>query len=141
MAAPARMSGVNQVYSIAGSISLPIYTGGRIHVDIEQAQADLNRRQAEYEDGRVAYDVRIAWLSLSASDSTRRSRFAASRWRNGRLWNRKDRYTSGVTNFLEVVQAQEAVTAASENYIEPFLIQRGDDFFCSRYWRRGGKAR
>ena len=29
-----------------------------------------------------------------------------------------DRYTNGVTNYLEVVQAQEAVTLASENYIQ-----------------------
>ena len=60
----------NQVYTIAGNISVPIYTGGRIHADIEQAQADLARQEAEYEDlkGRVAYDVRAAWLDLSASD-------------------------------------------------------------------------
>jgi outer membrane protein TolC len=51
---------------------VPIFTGGRIHADIEQAQADLARRQAEYGDlkGRVAYDVRVAWLDLSASDSS-----------------------------------------------------------------------
>jgi outer membrane protein TolC len=30
----------------------------------------------------------------------------------------QDRYTNGVTNYLEVVQAQEAVTVASENYIQ-----------------------
>lgn len=62
----------NQVYSISGNVSVPIFTGGRIHADIEQAQADLARRQAEYGDlkGRVAYDVRVAWLDLSASDSS-----------------------------------------------------------------------
>ena len=30
----------------------------------------------------------------------------------------QDRYTNGVTNYLEVVQAQEAVTVANENYIQ-----------------------
>jgi len=29
-----------------------------------------------------------------------------------------DRYANGVTNYLEVVQAQEAVAAAGDNYIE-----------------------
>ena len=29
-----------------------------------------------------------------------------------------DRYTNGVTNYLEVVRAREAVQAASDNYIE-----------------------
>jgi outer membrane protein TolC len=45
----------NQVYTIAGNVAVPIYTGGRIRADIEQARADLARREAEYEDlqGRV----------------------------------------------------------------------------------------
>jgi outer membrane protein TolC len=109
----------NQVYSISGNVSVPIFTGGRIHADIEQAQADLARRQAEYEDlkGRVAYDVRVAWLDLSASDSSvtvaQRNQALAGQ----AMTQSQDRYTNGVTNYLEVVQAQEAVTIASENYI------------------------
>jgi outer membrane protein TolC len=110
----------NSVYTLAGRISVPIYTGGRIHADIEQAQADLSRRQAEYEDlkGRVAYDVRVAWLDLNASDSSikvaERNKALAER----ALTQSKDRYANGVTNYLEVVQAQEAVTLAGENYIQ-----------------------
>ena len=43
--------------------------------------------------------------------------------------------------YLEVVQAQEAVAAASENYIESLvLVQRGDDLFGARHGRRGNKA-
>jgi outer membrane protein TolC len=116
----ANVGNFNQVYTVAGNISVPIYTGGRIHADIQQAQADLVRQQAEYEDlkGRVAYDVRVAWLDLSASDSSvkvaERNRLLADR----ALSQSQDRYTNGVTNYLEVVQAQEAVTVASENYIQ-----------------------
>ncbi len=110
----------NHVYTVAGAISVPIYTGGRIRADIEQAQADLARRQAEYEDlkGRVAYDVRVAWLDLTASDSSvkvaQRNKELAER----ALTQSTDRYTNGVTNYLEVVQAQEALTLANENSIE-----------------------
>jgi len=109
----------NQVYAISADVSVPIYTGGRIRADITQAQADLARRQAEYEDlkGRVAYDVRIAWLDLSASDSSvtvaQRNKALADR----ALLQSRDRYENGVTNYLEVVQAQETDTIASENYI------------------------
>jgi outer membrane protein TolC len=116
----ANIGNFNQVYTITGSISVPIYTGGRIHADIEQAQADLTRREAEYEDlkGRVAYDVRVAWLDLSASDSSvkvaERNKSLAGR----ALVQSQNRYTNGVTNYLEVVQAQEAVTVASENFIQ-----------------------
>jgi outer membrane protein TolC len=110
----------NQVYSIAGRVSVPLYTGGRIRADIQQAQADLARREAEYADlkGRIAYDVRVAWLDLGASDSSvkvaRRNKALADR----ALAQSRDRYENGVTNYLEVVQAQEAVVAASENYIQ-----------------------
>lgn len=118
--AGANIGNFNQVYAVAANISVPIYTGGRIHADIEQAQADLNRREAEYEDlkGRVAYDVRIAWLDLSASDSSAKVALRNKALAERALVESQDRYTDGVTNLLEVVQAQEAVTAASENYIE-----------------------
>src|SRR5579863_4994022 len=116
----ANIGNFNQVYTIAGNISVPIYTGGRIHADIEQAQADLARQEAEYEDlkGRVAYDVRVAWLDLSASDSSVRVAERNKALAERALSQSRDRYTNGVTNYLEVVQAQEAVAAASENYIE-----------------------
>jgi outer membrane protein TolC len=110
----------NEVYQLAGTISVPLYTGGRISADIGQAQSDLERRRAEYEDlrGRIAYDVRVAWLDASASNSSvqvaEKNRALAER----AIVQSKDRYTNGVTNYLEVVQAQEAVAAANENYIQ-----------------------
>jgi outer membrane protein TolC len=110
----------NQVYSISGNVSVPIFTGGRIHADIEQAQADLARRQAEYQDlkGRVAYDIRVAWLDLSASDSGVKVAERNKALAGQAMTQSQDRYANGVTNYLEVVQAQEAVTVASENYIQ-----------------------
>jgi len=110
----------NQVYQLAGAISVPLYTGGRISADIGQAQADLERRRAEYQDlrGRIAYDVRVAWLDASASQSSvqvaENNRALAGR----ALVQSRDRYTNGVTNYLEVVQAQEAIAASNENYIQ-----------------------
>jgi outer membrane protein TolC len=110
----------NQVYTVAGSVSLPIYTGGRIHADIEQAQADLERRRAEYEDlrGRIAYDVHIAWLDATASDSSVKVAEANRDLAQKALAQSRDRYSNGVTNYLEVVQAQEGLAAANENLIQ-----------------------
>jgi len=114
------IGGLSQVYEVAGTVSVPLYTGGRIAADIGQAQADLDRRRSEYEDlrGRIGYDVRVAWLDASASDSSvqvaEKNRTLADR----ALVQSRDRYSNGVTNHLEVVQAQEAVAAANENYIQ-----------------------
>src|SRR5260370_42423353 len=59
--AGANIGNFNQVYTVAGNISVPIYTGGRIHADIQQAEADLARRQAGYKDpeGRGAFHLPI----------------------------------------------------------------------------------
>lgn len=110
----------SQVYGLAGKISLPIYTGGRIRADIDQAQANLARRQAEYEDlqGRIAYDIRVAWLDVQASDTSVRVAQRNQALAERALEQSRDRYTNGVTNYLEVLQAQEAVTVSSENYIQ-----------------------
>ncbi len=116
----ANLGNLSQVYSVSGNVSVPLYTGGRIRADIEQAHADLVRKQAEYEDlkGRIAYDVRVAWLDVGASESSvkvaERNRALAER----ALTQSQDRYANGVTNYLEVVQAQEAVAAGGDNYIE-----------------------
>ena len=109
----------NQVYSVGGSVSIPLFTGGRIRADVEQAEAALVQRRAEHRDleGRVAYDVRVARLDAEASESAvklaERNRSLAER----ALAQSEDRFWNGVTNYLEVVEAQEAVVAAKENYI------------------------
>jgi outer membrane protein TolC len=115
----ANVGNLNPVYSLIGRVSVPLSTGGRIRAGIEQARADLARKRAEYADlqGRVVYDVKVAWLDLNASDASvkvaERNRQLAAR----ALAQSRDRFANGVTNFLEVVQAEEADAIAKENYI------------------------
>jgi outer membrane protein TolC len=110
---------LNQVYTIAGQLSVPIYSGGRIQADIDEAQTNLARRQAEFGDleGRVAYDVRVAWLDVQASDSSVNVAESNRALAERALAQSQDRYLNGVTNYLELLRAQEAVTTAAENYI------------------------
>lgn len=114
------LSNSSQVYGVSGSVSVPLYTGGRIQANIEQARDDLARRQAEYNDikGRIAYDVRVAWLDLSASESAIRVADRNTDLAGRALAQAEDRYANGVTNLLEVVQAREAVAAARDNRID-----------------------
>jgi outer membrane protein TolC len=109
----------SQIYQVDSEVSLPLYTGGRIRSDIERAQNELARRQAEYADlqGRVVYDVRVAWLDLQASDSSVKVAESNRTLAGRALTQSKDRYSNGVANYLEVLRAQEAVSVAGENYI------------------------
>jgi outer membrane protein TolC len=68
--------------------------------------------------GRNVYDVRVAWLDLNASDSSVNVAGSNKALADRALAQSEDRYQNGVTNYLEVVQAQEAVAVASENYIQ-----------------------
>jgi outer membrane protein TolC len=106
-------------YSLAGSLNIPIFNGGRTRGRIIQADADLRMRRSELDDLRsgIDFDVRSAFLDLRASTeqlqvATRSRELAAQQ-----LTQARDRFAAGVASNLEVIQAQEAVAASSEQYI------------------------
>jgi outer membrane protein TolC len=106
-------------FNVTGAVNIPIFQGGRVQGLVQQADAELRDRRAEAEDLRaeVYYDVRSAFLDLQA---TREELEAATRGRELatlQLTQARDRFAAGVANNLEVVQAQEAVALASEQYI------------------------
>lgn len=106
-------------FAVVGSLNMPIWQGGRTEGDIEQADAALMQRTAEAEDvvGRIESDVRNAWLDLQAATTqvevTQKNRDVTQE--NLRLT--RQRYEAGVTDNVEVVQAQDAVAVADLDYI------------------------
>ncbi len=111
-------------YAAAVSVSVPVFDGGRIRSDIEQADAELARRRAELAElhGRIAYEVRAAYLDLaSAGDQTRVAKNTIDLAQQ-QLTQSQDRFAAGVTGNLEVVQSQEAVATANESYIASLYV-------------------
>ena len=106
-------------FSAAAFIRIPVFQGGKVKGDVMQAEAELQRRRAQYADlrGRIEYEVRTALMDVDAA--TRQLQVAASAVKLAReqVAQSRDRFAAGVTNNLEVVQAQETQTAAEENYI------------------------
>jgi outer membrane protein TolC len=106
-------------YTVSGSVEVPLFQGGRTKGRVAEADANLRSRRAEVEDLRaeIYYDVRSAFLDLQATgeqlQATTRGRELAAQ----QLAQSRDRFAAGVTNNIEVVQAQEAVTVANEQYI------------------------
>ena len=109
----------NGDFSVQAGVRVPLFTGGRIKGDITEAEASLRQRKAEAENvrGQVDYDVRTAFLNLNAAreqvDVGKRNVDLA----NESLARSKDRFTSGVTDSVEVVQAEQALASANDQYI------------------------
>ena len=106
------------VYSVVGSINVPIYQGGRVKADIEQAEATLHQRQAELADqrGRVEQEVRTALIELETAIGEVRLAESNRGFANETLREARDRFNAGVTTTVEVVQAQEQVASAESDY-------------------------
>ncbi len=96
-----------------------IFDGERISGDIIQARAALKQREDELADLRsqIDYQVRAALLDIqSATDQVAVARSNLD-LANQTLTQARDRFASGVTDTIEVVQAQGSVAVANDNLI------------------------
>jgi outer membrane protein TolC len=107
------------VFLVQGGVSVPVFTGGHIKGDITQAEATLRQRKAESENlrGQVDYDVRSAFLNLNAAKEQVEVATQNIALANENLARSKDRFTSGVTDSVEVVQAEQSLASANDQYI------------------------
>jgi outer membrane protein TolC len=106
-------------FTFQAGIRVPLFTGGRIKGDITQAEAELRQRKAETENlrGQIDYDVRTAFLNLNAAKEQVAVAKQNVELANESLARSKDRFTSGVTDSVEVVQAEQALASANDQYI------------------------
>jgi outer membrane protein TolC len=108
-----------EVFQASGTLRIPIFAGGKIHADVLQAEATLrqNRSQLENLRGQIDYEVRTALLDLAAAADQVEVARSSIDLADQTLVQARDRFTAGVADNLEVVQAQESVASAQENYI------------------------
>jgi outer membrane protein TolC len=106
-------------FNVTAALSVPLFEGGRIQGRTTMAEAELKHRQTELEDLRaeIYYDVRSAFLDLQATDEELQTATRARELAAQQLTQSRDRFAAGVAGNVEVIQAQEAVTLASEQYI------------------------
>lgn len=107
------------VFSAVGSVSVPIWQGGRIKGDIQEAEAAVRQRRAELADqrGRVEQEVRNALIELDTARGQVRLAASNRDYANETLTQARDRFNAGVSTTVEVVQAQEQVAGAESDYI------------------------
>jgi outer membrane protein TolC len=109
----------NGTFHVAGTVTVPIFQGGKAHADVLQAEATLRQAKARLEDlrGQIDNDIRSALLDLNAAADQVEVARSSVDLAEQTLTQAQDRFAAGVTDNLEVVQAQESVAGAHENYI------------------------
>jgi outer membrane protein TolC len=106
-------------YMVGVGLRLPLFEGGRISARVLQDDAELSRRRAVMADLRagIELEVRGALLDLAAADERVRVAQETLDLAGEQLHESDDRFAAGVAGNLEVVQAQNALAAASEAYL------------------------
>lgn len=106
-------------FAVAGALKFNVFDGGRIRADVLEADARIKQRRDEVADlrGRIDQEVRTALLDLkSAADQVAVAQSNVD-LANQTLAQARDRFTAGVTDNIEVVQAQDTVANAHQNLI------------------------
>jgi outer membrane protein TolC len=106
-------------FHVAGTLNVPIFQGGKVHSDVLKADASLREAQAQLGDvrGQIDQDVRNALLDLQSSADQVEVAQSSVKLAEDALIQSRDRFFAGVTDNLEVVQAQEAAATAHEQLI------------------------
>ena len=103
----------------AVTLRIPVFQGGRVHGDVLRADAVLTQEQQRLEDlrARIDQEVRDAYLDLTSAAQEVSVEHSAVNLATQSLEQSRDRFRSGVTDNVEVVQAQDALAIANDAYI------------------------
>jgi outer membrane protein TolC len=106
-------------FEVMGSLKVPIFQGGKTHGDVLQADSNLANSRAQLANlkSQIDQDVRDALFDVqSATDQVTVARSNVD-LASQTLDQARDRFSAGVTDNIEVVQAQDALAAANESLI------------------------
>ena len=107
------------VYTVSGTLTIPLYQGGRIHADQEVAKAALRQRTAERDDvrGQVDQDVRQAFIDLNRAADQVGIAESNRQMAHEVLTQSTDRFIAGVADSVEFVQSEQTLVQADDDYI------------------------
>lgn len=112
------------VFDIRGTLAIPIFAGGRTHGEVLEADARLQQSRDHLENlrGQIDAEVRTALLNLESAEQQVVVAQSNIELAGQTLTQARDRFAAGVTDTVEVVQAQEAVASAQESYISSLYL-------------------
>jgi outer membrane protein TolC len=118
-AAGAHPSNATEVFDVRGTLSIPVFQGGSVHGAVLQADARLaqSRERMASLRGQIDAEVRTALLNLQSSAEQVEVARSNIDLAEAALTQSRDRFSAGVADTVEVVQSQQAVASAHEQYI------------------------
>ncbi|MGH9739268.1 MAG: TolC family protein [Candidatus Acidiferrales bacterium] len=112
------------IFDVRGTLTVPIFQGGRVHGDVIQADAQLQQSREQLDNLRADIDaqVRTALLNLQSAEERVTVAQSSVDLAEQTLAQARDRFSAGVTNTVEVVQAQQQVASAHQQYISSLYL-------------------
>ena len=113
------VNGVNQAqlhntFAFMGAVKVNIFDGGRIRADVAQTDAVIRQRKEEIAglELKIDVDIRSALLDLKSAADQVAVAASSLEVADQTLTQARDRFAAGVTDNIEVVQAQDSVANA-----------------------------
>jgi outer membrane protein TolC/ABC-type transporter Mla MlaB component len=106
-------------YTYQASVNMPLFTGGRIHAEVVRARLEIEKLQQQQADLRnqIALEVKTALLNLQSARSEVQVANLGVQLAQEEVEQARDRFRAGVTNNIEVISAQDALSRANDNQI------------------------
>ena len=106
-------------YVYEAGITLPLFTGGRIHNEIARDDLEVRKIQQSVTDERnqIALDVHTAVAELDSARNQVQVANLGVDLANQEVQQSRDRFKAGVADNIEVITAQDALARANENQI------------------------
>jgi outer membrane protein TolC len=107
------------VFDVRGTLTIPIFLGNKVKGDVLEAEARLkqSRDRADNLKAQIDADVRTALFNVESAEQLVAVSASNIDLAEQTLAQSEDRFRAGVTDTVEVVQAQQAVASAHEDYI------------------------
>jgi outer membrane protein len=106
-------------YTYQASVSMPLFTGGRIRAEVVRADLEIKRLDQQKDDLRnqIALDVKTALLNLQSARNEVEVANLGVQLSKEEVDQARDRFKAGVANNIEVIQAQDSLARANDNQI------------------------
>jgi outer membrane protein len=111
--------GVIPTYTYAGTVSVPLFTGGRIRAQTVRADLEIQRLRQQQMDLRnaITQDVKTALINLDSARNEVRVANLGVQLSKEEVDQARDRFNAGVADNIEVIQAQDSLARANDNQI------------------------